>query len=92
MPRRPPIFQHPPSAGRCPEPAAGFGPLPLPLPLPLTGVSDGGSTAPMLSEGSDWLVFESAATNLIAGDTGGARDVFLADIGDLPAVELEAAA
>ncbi len=53
----------------------------------LTRVSDapngvsglGVSTTPVISGDGHWVVFESAATNLVVGDTNGAIDVFVHD-------------
>jgi hypothetical protein len=47
----------------------------------LGAASTGQSTAPM--EASGFVIFESAATNLVAGDTNGRRDIFVTDIGDI---------
>jgi Tol biopolymer transport system component len=43
---------------------------------PPGGSSDGHSFQPAISGDGGWIVFESDATNLVAGDTNGARDVF----------------
>ena len=43
---------------------------------PSTGESDGHSFEPVISGDGAWVAFESDATNLVAGDTNGARDVF----------------
>jgi WD40-like Beta Propeller Repeat len=40
---------------------------------------DGPSARPSLSQGGRFVAFESAATNLAAGDTNGVRDVFVRD-------------
>lgn len=45
---------------------------------PASGESNGTSHAPAISGDGAWIVFESDATNLVAGDTNGARDVFRA--------------
>jgi len=45
---------------------------------PATGESNGTSHAPAISGDGAWIVFESDATNLVAGDTNSARDVFRA--------------
>jgi len=37
----------------------------------------GGSYAPSISADGNWVVFDSSATNLVAGDTNGQRDVFV---------------
>ena len=39
----------------------------------------GGSLSPKLSADGRFVVFDSAATNLVSGDTNGRRDVFLVD-------------
>jgi hypothetical protein len=38
---------------------------------------NGASTRPALSQGGRYVAFESVATNLVAGDTNGVRDVFV---------------
>jgi Tol biopolymer transport system component len=43
---------------------------------PLTGESNGTSHEPAISGDGSWIVFESDATNLVANDTNGARDIF----------------
>ena len=40
---------------------------------------NGGSRFPALSGGGRYVAFESGATNLVAGDTNGMRDIFLHD-------------
>ena len=40
--------------------------------------SNGNSVNPAISGDGQWIVFESEATNLVAGDTNGARDIFRA--------------
>jgi len=45
---------------------------------PASGESNGTSHDPAISGDGAWIVFESDATNLVAGDTNGARDVFRA--------------
>jgi len=40
--------------------------------------SDGHSYNPVISGDGGWIAFESDATNLVAGDTNGARDIFRA--------------
>ena len=46
-----------------------------------TGVQgNGGSRYPASSADGRWVAFESNATNLVAGDTNGARDVFVHDL------------
>jgi Tol biopolymer transport system component len=40
---------------------------------------DGASGRPSLSQGGRFVAFESAATNLVPGDTNGVRDVFVRD-------------
>lgn len=40
--------------------------------------SDGHSYNPVISGDGAWIAFESDATNLVAGDTNGARDIFRA--------------
>jgi Tol biopolymer transport system component len=44
------------------------------------GDPDGPSSNPDISADGRFVVFESAATNLVAGDTNGASDVFLRDL------------
>lgn len=44
------------------------------------GEADGDSFAPRLTDSGRWLVFTSAATDLVAGDDEGAVDVFLRDL------------
>lgn len=41
--------------------------------------ADSPSRLPDVSDGGQWVVFASDATNLVAGDTNNARDVFLRD-------------
>lgn len=41
--------------------------------------SNGGSTTPSISADGRWVAFSSAASNLVAGDVDGVRDVFLHD-------------
>jgi len=41
---------------------------------------DDGSAAPALGEGGRFIVFQSDATNLVAGDTNGLTDIFVYDI------------
>ncbi len=43
------------------------------------GSADGPSGHPRISSDGRWVAFDSAATNLVAGDTNGASDVFLLD-------------
>jgi cold shock CspA family protein len=43
-----------------------------------SGPADGHSARPAISGNGEWIVFESDATNLVAGDTNGARDIFRA--------------
>ena len=43
---------------------------------PTTGESDGHSYKPAISGDGAWIVFESDATNLVAGDSNTARDIF----------------
>ena len=45
------------------------------------GMADGPSSAPMLSADGRRVVFQSAASNLVADDTNGASDVFFRDLG-----------
>lgn len=45
---------------------------------PVTGESDGHSYNPVISGDGAWIAFESDATNLVADDTNGARDIFRA--------------
>lgn len=40
----------------------------------------GSSTAPAISADGHWVAFASAATNLVAGDTNGAADIFLRNL------------
>ncbi len=42
--------------------------------------ANGASTHPRLSTDGRFLAFESEASNLVAGDTNGQRDVFLLDL------------
>ncbi|WP_110207585.1 TolB family protein [Nocardioides daejeonensis] len=42
-------------------------------------LANGRSTDPAISANGRWIVFESAATNLVAGDTNGQTDVFRHD-------------
>lgn len=42
--------------------------------------SNGPSFAPRFAKGSSWIVFQSDASNLIAGDTNGVRDTYVAKI------------
>lgn len=42
--------------------------------------ADGDSAAPSISAGARQVAFESAATNLVAGDTNGAIDIFLFEL------------
>jgi Tol biopolymer transport system component len=44
------------------------------------GDANGPSSNPDLSADGRFVVFESAASNLVAGDTNGARDVFVRDV------------
>jgi len=41
--------------------------------------ADGGSDSPSISAGGRFVAFTSRATNLVAGETNGARDVFIRD-------------
>jgi len=43
------------------------------------GSADGPSGHPRISSDGRWVAFDSAATNLVAGDTNGVSDVFLLD-------------
>jgi Tol biopolymer transport system component len=43
-------------------------------------VGNGPSSAPSVSADGNFVAFESAATNLVPGDTNGAQDVFVRDI------------
>ena len=45
---------------------------------PSGGQADGHSANPALSGNGQWIVFESDATNLVAGDTNQVRDIFRA--------------
>jgi Tol biopolymer transport system component len=45
---------------------------------PAGGESNGSSANPSISGDGHWIVFESDATNLVDGDTNGARDIFRA--------------
>ncbi len=45
---------------------------------PAVGESNGHSYNPAISGDGNWIVFESDASNLIAGDTNAARDIFRA--------------
>jgi IPT/TIG domain-containing protein len=42
--------------------------------------ANAGASRPALTSDGRWLAFESGATNLVAGDTNGARDVFVRDL------------
>ncbi|MCU1452908.1 MAG: hypothetical protein JWN46_1054 [Acidimicrobiales bacterium] len=44
------------------------------------GVPDGASSNPSVSDDGRFVVFDSGATNLVAGDTGGHQDVFRRDV------------
>lgn len=44
------------------------------------GISDAGGYSPILSADGNWVVFYSASTNLIAGDTNGNLDVFVRNL------------
>ena len=46
---------------------------------PSGGESNGNSTNPSISEDGRWIVFESDASNLVAGDSNRARDIFRAE-------------
>jgi hypothetical protein len=48
--------------------------------LNLSASGDGESGHAQVSYDGRWVVFESAATNLVAGDTNGQHDVFLRDL------------
>ena len=43
---------------------------------PASGESNGHSYSPAISGDGQWIVFESDATNLVAGDSNAARDIF----------------
>ena len=45
---------------------------------PSGGQADGHSANPVISGDGQWIAFESDATNLVLGDTNGARDIFRA--------------
>jgi Tol biopolymer transport system component len=47
---------------------------------PTGGQADGSSYRPVISSDGSTVVFESTASNLVAGDTNGARDIFAADL------------
>lgn len=59
------IFVHDRSSGRTER-----------VSVPASGEADGHSFNPMISGDGAWIVFESVATNLVAGDTNKARDIF----------------
>lgn len=42
-------------------------------------VADGPSTSPAISADGRWVAYESAASDIVAGDTNGAHDVFVYD-------------
>ena len=46
---------------------------------PGTGGANGASSNPLISHDGRWVVFESEATNMVAGDTNGVADVFARD-------------
>ena len=43
---------------------------------PASGESNGHSYNPAISGDGQWIVFESDATNLVAGDSNATRDIF----------------
>jgi flagellin-like hook-associated protein FlgL len=45
-----------------------------------TGSGNGASTAAMISLGGEFIVFQSSASNLVAGDTNGQTDIFLKNL------------
>jgi len=45
------------------------------------GIPDGRAVAPSISENGRLVAFQSAATNLVPGDTNGADDIFVRDVG-----------
>ncbi len=42
--------------------------------------TDGDSYNPSITEDADYVIFESDATNLVAGDTNGAKDIFIVEL------------
>ncbi len=48
--------------------------------IPVTAGGDGASTQPAVSADGHFVTFESAATNLVAGDTDGFIDIYRAEI------------
>lgn len=58
----------------------------------LAGPADADCNRPMISPDGEWVVFESRATDLVAGDTNGLEDVFVYDVagGSLARVSLDA--
>ena len=50
--------------------------------------ADGSSTFAQLSADGRYVVFQSSATNLVAGDTNGAYDIFVKDLNDLNAAPI----
>ncbi len=45
-----------------------------------TGGGNGNSSSPTMSADGRWIVFESRASDLVANDTNGVSDIFLADL------------
>jgi Tol biopolymer transport system component len=45
-----------------------------------TSSGDGASRFPVITPDGRWIAFESAATNLVAGDANGLKDVFVRDL------------
>src|SRR6266436_541809 len=45
-----------------------------------TGGGNGNSSSPTMSADGRWIVFESRASDLVANDTNGVSDVFIADL------------
>ena len=50
--------------------------------------ADGTSTSAQLSADGRYVVFQSLATNLVAGDTNGSYDIFVKDLSDLDAAPI----
>ncbi len=44
------------------------------------GETDGESHNPLITEDADYVIYESDATNLVAGDTNGVRDIFIVEL------------
>src|SRR5687767_864809 len=57
----------------------GGRPIELVTVSPTAGAADGPSNAARLSADGRFVAFQSSATNLVAGDTEGRRDIFVRD-------------